>query len=661
MRTAAAAFLLTGALSLSSALPAGDDELLIGATLHFQQRKGIVTENLKVFKDAGFISPRAGIWWDQWETKRGVYEPSSQYSMYIDYLDQTFASGLTPMQTLVCGNSLYQKGYPKSPEAVEAFAKFCENVVAKYKGKCHLYKIWNEWDGGCGVPKEFKGQGDAASYVRLAAAAYEKMKAVDPSITVVANSVCTGETFLEETLKEGILKHCDGIAFHAYHYNRIGDARMPEAYAARIEKVAELLKSYNGGKEFPLYLTETGWPNYTKRGGSTEEETGDYIARTYLLIKTIPSVKGLWWYDFQDDGLDPEYSEDNFGIVRTDLTPKPAFYVMRSIAEIARKGKFVERLKSEDDSLVALKFKMPDGQDVLAAWNTANEVNMSVTLKNSIKPNGLLKTFVAGYEPLERAWGMRDWVAKRDAPFLPDRFQFTAKSRPYMIMGDLSGVSIEKVKRIAFPEMPGVRRGSAIVPEKIGSSYPSGKASPMLPFGGPTNYRSLSAAPASDAKGLDASFRLSWEKDALLLVVEVNDDVFCQTENTGEMWRGDSVQVAFQSLDKKANGQTCSEYTLALTGKGPVVYRECSQLQLPAGVAKDIALDVKRDGSKTVYAAKFPVQELGFPKLAGGTLFGFSLLVNDNDGTGRKGYLHWGDGIGNSKDPSAYNWIRIEE
>jgi hypothetical protein len=31
-----------------------------------------------------------------------------------------------------------------------------------------------------------------------------------------------------------------------------------------------------------------------------------------------------------------------------------------------------------------------------------------------------------------------------------------------------------------------------------------------------------------------------------------------------------------------------------------------------------------------------------------------SLLVNDNDGAGRKGWLEWTPGIGQTKDPSQY-------
>lgn len=640
---------------------AGNDEFLIGATLHFQQRKGIVHENLKVFREAGFMSPRAGIRWNNWETTRGEYQPNDHYSMYVEYLEEAFASGMVPMQTLIGGNSLYEEGYPKSPEAIEAFARFCESVVAKYKGKCHLYKIWNEWENGCGVPKKFKGQGDAASYVRLAAAAYPKMKAVDPTITVVANSVCKGEKFLEATLKEGMLQHCDGIAFHSYHYRLPGDSRKPEAYAKRIEGVAALLRKYNNGKDFPIYLTETGWPNFTKRDGSTEEETGDYIARTFLLAKTIPSVKGLWWYDFQDDGLNPEYNEDNFGMVRTDLTPKPAFYVMRSIAEIARKGSFLEKIKSPDDGLVALRFKMPDGRDVLAAWSVVDNVNMSVTLKNQVAPVGGLKTFLAGYEPIERDWGMREWTANRNAPFIPDAFQFTVRSRPFIVIGDLSSVSIARVKRIAFPDISAGMGGKPQIPARIGSSRPVGKNAVKYAFGDPENYRSFSSKVYGGSSDIDAGFYIAWEKDALTLCVEVVDDLHEQDEATDSMWNGDSVQVAFQSFDKKADPLLCSEYTLGLNQGKPLVYREFSQLKQPAGLAENVSLNVKREGDKTIYTARFPVAELGLPSLKDGTIFGFSLLVNDCDKKVRKGYLRWGDGIGSGKDPSVYNWIRIEE
>ena len=37
-----------------------------------------------------------------------------------------------------------------------------------------------------------------------------------------------------------------------------------------------------------------------------------------------------------------------------------------------------------------------------------------------------------------------------------------------------------------------------------------------------------------------------------------------------------------------------------------------------------------------------------------------ALVVNDNDGPGRKGYLHWADGIGVNKNPEEFNTIVLK-
>ncbi|MNF19435.1 hypothetical protein D3C80_2242310 [compost metagenome] len=39
---------------------------------------------------------------------------------------------------------------------------------------------------------------------------------------------------------------------------------------------------------------------------------------------------------------------------------------------------------------------------------------------------------------------------------------------------------------------------------------------------------------------------------------------------------------------------------------------------------------------------------------APGSDFGFSLLINDDDGSGRRGWMEYMGGIGSSKDPDAF-------
>ena len=42
-----------------------------------------------------------------------------------------------------------------------------------------------------------------------------------------------------------------------------------------------------------------------------------------------------------------------------------------------------------------------------------------------------------------------------------------------------------------------------------------------------------------------------------------------------------------------------------------------------------------------------------------GDLFGFSMLVNDNDGTGRRGWMEYASGIGSYKDSSQFTYIEL--
>ena len=61
-----------------------------------------------------------------------------------------------------------------------------------------------------------------------------------------------------------------------------------------------------------------------------------------------------------------------------------------------------------------------------------------------------------------------------------------------------------------------------------------------------------------------------------------------------------------------------------------------------------------RDGSTTSYELRLPGFEVPPLRLAHGARLGFSLLVNDDDGAGRDGWLEWTPGIGHAKVPGAF-------
>jgi hypothetical protein len=205
-------------------------------------------------------------------------------------------------------------------------------------------------------------------------------------------------------------------------------------------RVQEMLRKYKG-REVPFYVTEMGWPTHVGRNGTDPKLAGSYLARLYLLARMSPSFQGLWWYDFQDDGWKPEYNEDNFGLVRPDLTPKPAYDVLKDIAPVVARGQYVDRLSTKDENLRVLRFKV-GREDCWALWS-ADDQDRQVILQTG-SPAQPVTIRPAGREVYVAQWGLRDW-ASRSSEFVPNRLSVVVGPRPYLIGNDLSGVSVVEV------------------------------------------------------------------------------------------------------------------------------------------------------------------------------------------------------------------------
>jgi hypothetical protein len=83
-----------------------------------------------------------------------------------------------------------------------------------------------------------------------------------------------------------------------------------------------------------------------------------------------------------------------------------------------------------------------------------------------------------------------------------------------------------------------------------------------------------------------------------------------------------------------------------------IVFRRAFGMNLKEGEIEAKGTIVA-EGNKTIYLLAIPWKELGI-KPASGLSFGFSFLVNDNDGAGRKGWMEWGGGIGWDKNTADF-------
>ncbi|WP_138753097.1 S-layer homology domain-containing protein [Paenibacillus sinopodophylli] len=145
---------------------------------------------------------------------------------------------------------------------------------------------------------------------------------------------------------------------------------------------------------------------------------------------------------------------------------------------------------------------------------------------------------------------------------------------------------------------------------------------------------------------LSANAKFAYDQDALYVSVAVKDNIHEAVAGDG-IWMGDSVQIAF-SQDGNSYGP---EYGFALVNGQPDIWRWSNG---NASLDKEaVVFHSVRSLNVTSYEAKIPWKAI-FAAGKPDHRFRAELLVNDNDGNGRRGWIEWTGGIGNGKDASRF-------
>jgi hypothetical protein len=185
---------------------------------------------------------------------------------------------------------------------------------------------------------------------------------------------------------------------------------------------------------------------------------------------------------------------------------------------------------------------------------------------------------------------------------------------------------------------------------------------PAVKPGPAAEYDPGSTKPESD-EDLSATARFLWDDEALYAAFDVTDDVFWQEALGMDVWRGDSVQVGFDTAlnaPPAAGGydQDDYEYTFAKAADGVTVARYHGPLGHGPGLMESLRVAVERGENRTVYEIAIPWSELEPLAPKADARFGLSILINDADGYGRK-YIEWAGGIAAAKNPGMFLPLRL--
>ena len=218
------------------------------------------------------------------------------------------------------------------------------------------------------------------------------------------------------------------------------------------------------------------------------------------------------------------------------------------------------------------------------------------------------------------------------------------------------------------------RPKSKVVIDGIADEWPTNTA---MSASAPSNFVPHSNAnycdpiPSDSPENKSASVRVMWDEENLYMYTEVIDDVYFQNEDIQNSWKTDGIQfgvyVDIGEDEFTAFGQSNTnyhEYTVAIYKDSNEVGIYKSRVQDDKTKTGFVEVEAKavRKGKITTYEWAIPWENMvgidGWHPNRG-QILKFSMLWNDNDGAGRKGWVEYASGIGASKDNRLFTGLLL--
>ncbi len=284
--------------------------------------------------EAGFV----------WTRDEFRYEPSINFENYDIAHRLTKERGLKTLGIL---------SYPGPEASHDQWKQYVSAIVSHYKD-VEAWEIMNEAD-------HYLSGTDYLPYLREA---NEIIRQQSPQAIIVLSGITSrpeAAKFWDELAAAGGWSLFDVLGLH--HYHRQNPERVNFGGGDLIAELTRPVSSIRKYGDKKIWVTEIG---YVEEVGRTNQ--ANWLARNFLIAKSIPEVDKLFVYRLTNKGTDFP-----FGLLDTDLSPFPMYEELkRTINELAGKptGK---RIQVADRKEV-------DAFESTVGWSTFDKKNAEVSL-----------------------------------------------------------------------------------------------------------------------------------------------------------------------------------------------------------------------------------------------------------------------------------------
>ncbi len=218
------------------------------------------------------------------------------------------------------------------PVDPDRFARFAEAAARRYADTVEDWEIWNEPN----TERFWPSGPDPAAYARVVEAVAPRLRTADPGATVVAGALAPAEAAADgseippQDFLAGVYDHTtgtsafDAVSVHPYSYPARPTGGQPWNLFGHLDDLRDLMVGA-GDADARLWITEYGAPTGRSDRAVSPRRQADLLVAAYRAWRRLDFAGPLFFYSFRDAGRRLGHPEDNFGVVRYDGRPKPAY------------------------------------------------------------------------------------------------------------------------------------------------------------------------------------------------------------------------------------------------------------------------------------------------------------------------------------------------
>lgn len=281
-------------------------------------------------REAGIGNVRMDFLWSDLEPTGGQFS----FERYEQLIDILRAFNLNILGVLHYNPDWRGTPWNAAPDPA-SYLRYAKHVVKHFSPQVHDWEIWNEPDH----PVYWQPQDQLTTYSALLKRVTPELKSISSKIRVLMGGLSAPMPDHLRALYHNAGKEAfDIVNIHPFTSPFISNpiGVLQNTYAGVMTVMREF-----GDQEKPIWFTEIGCPGVSAEKmdtkpcwlcpNPTEEKQAEWLVSLYENALGWPNVERIFWAFFRDTDDHFHDATDYLGLLRHDLSPKPAYHAYRSV------------------------------------------------------------------------------------------------------------------------------------------------------------------------------------------------------------------------------------------------------------------------------------------------------------------------------------------